>query len=119
VTDLDCRATDGTTCMAHTRAYRDGKLVEEGFDVARVSDHLEVPGTTVWLDLLMPGEADLDVLVEELGLHALAVEDAVHEHQRPKLDIYDDHLFLSSYVAHLDPASSALSAIRKRSRCAT
>jgi len=96
VTDLDCRATDGTTCMAHTRAYRDGKL-------------LEVPGTTVWLDLLMPGEADLDVLVEELGLHALAVEDAVHEHQRPKLDIYDDHLFLSSYVAHLDPASSALS----------
>jgi len=104
----DCRAPGGTSCLAHTRAYRDGVLVEEGFDVARVSDHLEVDGTTVWLDLLQPTADDLEVLVEELGLHPLAVEDAVHEHQRPKLDRYDDHSFLSAYVADIDKTTAEL-----------
>ena len=108
MTTVACRASDGTTCVAHTRAYRDGKLVEEGFDVALVSDHLEVEGTVVWLDLLQPTQEDLGVLVEEFGLHPLAVEDATHEHQRAKLDKYDDHLFLSSYVARLDPKTAEL-----------
>jgi magnesium transporter len=105
VTTVTCKASNGTTCVAHTRAYRGGVLVEEGFDVALVSDHLEVEGTTVWLDLLMPSVADLGVLVEEFGLHPLAVEDAMHEHQRAKLDKYDDHLYLSSYVASLTEAA--------------
>lgn len=108
MTAATCKADSGTSCDAHTRAYRGGKLVEEGFDVARVSDHLEVKGTVVWLDLLMPTEADLQVLREELGLHDLAIEDAVNEHQRPKLDRYDDHMFLSSYVAALDSESHEL-----------
>jgi magnesium transporter len=103
-----CRATDGTTCVAHTRAYRDGALVEEGFDVARVSDHLEVAGTTVWLDLLQPTSEDLAVHGEELGLHPLAVEDAVHEHQRPKLDRYDDHFFLSAYAVAIDEETATV-----------
>jgi magnesium transporter len=101
-------AANGTRCTAHTRAYRDGVVVEEGFDVARVSDHLEVEGTVVWLDLLAPEADDLQVLVEELGLHPLAVEDAVHHGQRPKLDRYQDHLFLSAYCVDLDPTSAEL-----------
>ena len=105
---LSCKATNGTTCTAHTRAYRGGELVEEGFDVALVSDHLEVEGTVVWLDLLMPTKDDLGVLVEEFGLHPLAVEDAVSQHQRAKLDAYDDHLFLSAYLAKLDQSDAQL-----------
>ena len=108
MTAVACKASAGTTCVAHTRAYRKGKLVEEGFDVALVSDHLEVAGTVVWLDLLMPTEADLEVLVEEFGLHPLAVEDALNEHQRAKLDRYDDHLFLSAYTARLDEETGEL-----------
>jgi magnesium transporter len=103
-----CRAGNGTTCVAHTRAYRGGELVDEGFDVSQLSDHLDVEGTSVWLDLLMPSKQDLAVLVEEFGLHPLAVEDAEHEHQRAKLDVYDDHLFLSAYVAGLDPQTAEL-----------
>jgi magnesium transporter len=105
---LSCKANNGTTCTAHTRAYRGGELVEEGFDVARVSDHLDVEGTVVWLDLLMPTKDDLGVLVEELGLHPLAVEDAISRHQRAKLDAYDDHLFLAAYLARLDPREAQL-----------
>ena len=41
---------------------------------------------------------DLAAISEELGLHALAVEDAVHEHQRPKIDRYQTHLFVTAYA---------------------
>ncbi len=109
MTTTASRTTNGTSCLAHTRAYRGGALVEEGFDVALLSDHLEVEGTTVWLDLLTPSLEDLHVLIEEFGLHQLAIEDAVNAHQRPKLDRYADHLFLSAYVAKLDEASAELS----------
>jgi magnesium transporter len=95
------RAAAPTRCAAHTRLYRDGRLVAEGFDVASVSDHLADPACTVWLDLLQPDDADMAVLVEELGLHPLAIEDALHAHQRPKLDRYRDHHFLAAYAVRL------------------
>lgn len=91
-------APSPTACVAHTRAYCDGVLTEQGFEVARISDLLDGPDTVVWLDLLQPSERDLEVLVDELGLHPLAVEDALHAHQRPKLDRYEDHLFLAAYA---------------------
>jgi magnesium transporter len=98
-------------CPARTRAYRDGVVVAEGFPAAELSDHLAThPDTFVWLDLHDADTADLQVITEEFGLHPLAVEDAVHEHQRPKLDRYDDHLFLSAYAVELDVASGELAA---------
>lgn len=100
--ELAAVAPSPTSCLAHTRAYRDGTLVEQGFEVARISDLLDQQDTIVWLDLLQPSEDDLAVLVDELGLHALAVEDALHAHQRPKLDRYTDHLFLAAYAVVME-----------------
>ena len=105
---VPCRADSATACSAHTRVYRDGVLVEEGVAVERISDFLDEENTVVWLDLLRPSREDLAVITEELGLHPLAIEDAVNEHQRPKLDRYEDHLFLSSYVARIEPDTAEL-----------
>src|ERR1051326_6284564 len=96
-----CRITP-TKCQARTRLYRDGTLELEGFPVADISDHLDDPAVTIWLDLRDPDHEDLAVLSEEFGLHPLAVEDAVHERQRPKLDRYSSHLFLTAYGARLN-----------------
>ena len=104
-----CRATSPTSCQAHTRLYRGGVLEAEGFPVEQISDFLDEPDTVIWLDLAQPTRADLAVVTEEFGLHELAVEDAVNEHQRPKLDRYEDHLFLSAYVATLDATTAELS----------
>jgi magnesium transporter len=90
-----------------TRAWRDGKVVAEGFPVDQVSDHLEA-GELVWLDLCSPKGSDLGIIAEELSLHDLAIEDAVNRHQRSKLDRYDDHLFLSAYDVLLDMESGQL-----------
>src|SRR5437870_9684444 len=91
-----------TKCQARTRLYRHGRLELEGFPVAEISDHLAEEAVTIWLDLRDPDHSDLAVLSEEFGLHPLAVEDAVQEHQRPKLDRYQSHLFLNAYGARLE-----------------
>ena len=78
----------------HTRVYRKGVLEAEDFPVADVSDYLEQDDTVIWIDLCGPSDDQLHELAGELGLHELAVEDAL-EHQRPKLDHYASLLFLS------------------------
>jgi magnesium transporter len=58
----------------------------------------------VWVGLYEPDEAHMQEVADVFGLHPLAVEDAVHAHQRPKLERYDDTLFLVlktvNYVPH-------------------
>jgi magnesium transporter len=94
--------------MPRTRLYRKGVLEAEDFPVADVSDHLADPSAIVWFDLCEPTEADLASISEELGLHELAVEDAVHESQRPKIDRYKTHLFATAYSVALDEGTGEL-----------
>lgn len=94
--------------MVTTRLYSHGSLKTEGFAVEDISDHIQSKDCTVWADFLSPSEADLATISEELGLHPLAVEDALHSSQRPKLDRYDTHLFLAAYAVTLDTATGEL-----------
>ena len=94
--------------MSTTRLYKNGALVKENFPVADISDHIAVKGCAVWADFVSPTEGDLASIGEELGLHQLAVEDAVHGYQRPKLDHYDTHMFLAAYAVSLDPDTGEL-----------
>jgi len=61
-------------------------------------------GGFVWLGLFAPTEDELETIAEQYHLHPLAVEDAVYAHQRPKLERYDDGLFMvlktATYVEH-------------------
>ena len=59
-------------------------------------------GTFLWLDLHQPEAADLDVLREVFDFHPLALEDSWKFDQRPKLEDYDDHMFLVVYGASPD-----------------
>jgi magnesium transporter len=94
--------------MRHTRLYRQGMLEAKDFPAAQISDFLQQPDTVVWLDLCEPDQQDLEIISDEFGLHPLAVEDAIQEHERPKLDRYQDHAFLTAYAVSLDPATGRL-----------
>ena len=83
--------------MAHTRVYRNGTLEAEGFDPEKISDYLAEDGTLVWLDLCTDDGDHLSLISEELNLDGLAVEDALNRRQRPKVDRYPGHLFLTVY----------------------
>jgi magnesium transporter len=101
-------AISPTKCQARTRLYRAGRLELEGFPVAQISDHLVDKAVTIWLDLRAPDRDDLAVLSDEFGLHPLAIEAAAQEHERPRLDHYRSHLFLTAYAAQLDTATGTL-----------
>ncbi|WP_158885372.1 magnesium/cobalt transporter CorA [Amycolatopsis anabasis] len=64
----------------------------------------------VWIGLHEPDEIQIQGIAETFGLHELAVEDAVQAHQRPKLERYDDTLFMVlktvRYVEHESPTTA-------------
>ena len=94
--------------MPRTRLYRNGVLEKENFPVEDISDSVNDSGVVVWLDLCTADGEGLEAVEEEFGLHALAVEDAAHERQRPKLDHYATHLFISAYSVELDAKTAEL-----------
>jgi magnesium transporter len=96
-------------CPTRTRLYRGGGLLAEGFPAEQISELLdEHADAVVWLDLLDPDEGDLGIVTLEFGLHPLAVEDAIHDHQRPKLDRYPTHLFANMYAVRFEASTGEL-----------
>ncbi len=79
---------------------REGECpLEQALEAARSS-----PDTFVWIGLHQPTEEEFAAVVEEFQLHPLAVEDAVHAHQRPKLETYGPTLFVVLKAAqYVDP----------------
>jgi magnesium transporter len=73
-------------------AYRDGKRVAE-IHVEEISEYLKQAGTFVWVAIKDPEPAELEKMEQEFGLHPLAVEDARHGHQRPKIEEYGNQVF--------------------------
>ena len=81
-------------------AYQEGKKLSD-IRVEDISEHLKQPDTFVWVALRDPAPADIALMQEEFGLHALAVEDALRGHQRPKLEEYGDSLFVVVQIVEL------------------
>ena len=74
-------------------AYENGqKLADISTD--DISEYVARPGCFVWVALADATPEELDHMKEEFGLHELAVEDAHHGHQRPKIERYGDSLFV-------------------------
>jgi magnesium transporter len=86
----DVRRRHGVVTCA---LYRDGQR-ERDIAVEEIGALVGREGGIVWLGLHEPDEALLSVLKTQLGLHELRIEDANQAHQRPKLDVYDNVLFI-------------------------
>jgi magnesium transporter len=74
--------------------YRDGRRTAEPDDFAELHAACQIEGNVAWLGLYEPSEEEFSAVAREFDLHELAVEDAVKAHQRPKLERYEDTLFL-------------------------
>jgi magnesium transporter len=84
-------------------AYQDGVKLAD-LSVNEISDYLGRDDCFVWVALKDTDEAELEKMQEEFGLHDLAIEDARHGHQRPKVEEYGDTLFV---VMHIVEAGNA------------
>jgi magnesium transporter len=97
--------------VGKAEAHEPEQAAKSGFECAvpclnrleeqTIKDHL-AKDEFFWLDLTAPGEQEIDRLHELFGFHPLALEDALHFGQRPKLDEYQDYVFLVFYGAHGD-----------------
>ncbi len=74
--------------------YRQGARVEGGGDCGALRARADQDGDFVWVGMHDPTTEEIAEVAGVFGLHPLAVEDAVKAHQRPKLERYDDTLFL-------------------------
>ncbi len=73
-------------------AYQDGRKLAD-IQPDEIHQYLHRPECFVWVALKDPGPGELAVMQHEFDLHELAVEDARHGHQRPKIEEYGDSLF--------------------------
>lgn len=82
-------------------AYGANGARRRDISIEEISDALADPDGFVWVGLHEPNAGLLEQLQEEFGLHDLAVEDAHHAHQRPKIEAYGDSLFIALHTAQL------------------
>ncbi|WP_310384340.1 magnesium and cobalt transport protein CorA [Roseateles sp.] len=87
--------------IIHSVAYRDGQALGD-IAIDELSGVIQEPGTFVWLGLHEPDDTLLLKIQTEFGLHELAIEDAHHAHQRPKIEAYSDSLFIVLKTAQLE-----------------
>jgi len=91
----------GVSSVANCAAYgADGRKIRD-ITLDEISDFLAQPDGFVWVGLVEPDEGLLAKLQGEFGLHELAVEDAHSAHQRPKLEVYGDSLFIVAQTAQM------------------
>ncbi len=79
--------------VVNSVAYSAGKRVGD-VELGDIPATLQRPETFVWIGLVDPEEWLLRAVQQQFGLHDLAVEDALNGHQRPKLERYEDCLFV-------------------------
>jgi magnesium transporter len=91
-------------CAVYTKGERQpGKL-----ELSQVFDAAHAENSFVWIGLYEPTHEEFVDVAEAFQLHPLAVEDAVHAHQRPKLEVYGEHLFVVAKTARYDDAEEAV-----------
>ena len=88
-------------------AYENGSRLAD-LPVEEISDYLVRPNCFVWVALNDPSPQELDKMKEEFNLHELAVEDARHGHQRPKIEEYDDTVFAVMHQLEIDGDSFSI-----------
>jgi magnesium transporter len=75
-------------CVAYQEGHKIADIPKEA-----ISDYVQRPDCFVWVALKDPEPEELAEMQQEFGLHDLAVEDARHGHQRPKIEEYGKSLF--------------------------
>lgn len=98
----------GATAVVDAAVYRDG-IRQPGSThwEEALADMRDSSSDMVWIGLHEPTAAQLEGIAAAFDLHPLAVEDAVHAHQRPKLERYDDSLFAVVKTVHYDASDES------------
>ena len=85
-----------------SRVWKNGKVVAENFPFERISDWVADQKCVVWVDLPSMELSQLAALADEMSVDTGLIEDALAEHERPKVYHYDKFKFLNAYSVSVD-----------------
>jgi magnesium transporter len=86
--------------LINCAAYQEGRKLAD-IQPEKIHEYVRRPDCFVWVALYEPTAEELETMQREFGLHELAVEDARHGHQRPKIEEYGDSLFVVLHTVEL------------------
>jgi magnesium transporter len=90
--------------IVDSAVYEDGRRQDGDLGVHEAMEQCRHPNCFTWIGLYEPSEDEFESIRSEFDLHPLAVEDAIHAHERPKLEVYDDMVFIVLKTArYVDP----------------
>jgi magnesium transporter len=102
-TDLRVKG-DTARVIANCSVYERGHRREGDLSLERAGSAAREEGAFVWLGVVEPSAEEFEAIAREFDLHELAVEDAVKAHQRPKVELYGETLFVVVKTArYVDP----------------
>jgi magnesium transporter len=87
--------------LVNCAAYQNGKRIAD-IKKEEINNYIHRPETFVWVALYEPAQVEIDEMAKQFELHPLAVEDASHGHQRPKIEEYGDMLFAVLHTVELN-----------------
>src|SRR5512140_1118819 len=100
----------GPSMIVNCAAYQEGRKLAD-IAVEEIREYVKRPECFVWVALKDPTNEELAQMHDEFGLHPLAVEDASHGHQRPKIEEYGDSLFCVLHVVELHEGEATVAEI--------
>ena len=93
--NIDTSTPRPASPIVDSAIYLDGQRVATMDTITDTVAQLDQqPGGCAWIGLYRPTDTEVHTLAEQFGLHPLAVEHAIHAHQRPKIERYDDTLWV-------------------------
>jgi magnesium transporter len=90
--------------IVDSAVYEGGRRRDGDVGVHEAMEACRQPDAFTWIGLFEPTEDEFDSIRREFDLHPLAVEDAIHAHERPKLEVYGEMVFIVLKTArYVDP----------------
>jgi magnesium transporter len=99
---------DDGAVIVDCAVYTNGHRRAGGLPIEQALEAATDPDSFVWIGLFEPTPEEFDAVRTELDLHELAVEDALHAHQRPKLEVYGKDLFVVLKTARYDDQAESV-----------
>jgi magnesium transporter len=91
--------------IVDSAVYEGGRRRDGDMPVREAMEQCREPDCFTWIGLFEPTEDEFESIRREFDLHPLAVEDAIHAHERPKLEVYGDMVFIVLKTArYVDPS---------------
>ncbi len=95
------------SAVVNSLAYVEGRRAEH-VEIDAISEVLQQPDRFIWIGLHEPSQDLLRQVQHAFGLHDLAIEDAYRAHQRPKIELYGDVLFVVLRTAQMNRAQHCI-----------